>query len=141
MLVNAASDIRIVLRSPDFEKANVFHGIIGEPLFYAYIFLVSVVLQSFLTSVFSDSFSRISADAKVRKRKRERETECVCVCGLKCLNLCESKIKVVCFFFGLRPNILLTLLTGSSLRLIRDTSYHHLSILRILYCCVYQVCV
>jgi hypothetical protein len=52
-------------RSPDFDEARVFHGMIGEPLFYAYIFLVSVVLQSFLTSVFSDSFSKISQDAKV----------------------------------------------------------------------------
>ncbi|CAO3679507.1 unnamed protein product [Umbelopsis ramanniana] len=58
--------LRGYLMSPDFEKANVFHDIIGEPLFYAYIFLVSVVLQSFLTSVFSDSFSRISADAKAQ---------------------------------------------------------------------------
>ncbi|KAG2178592.1 hypothetical protein INT44_001745 [Umbelopsis vinacea] len=57
--------LRGYLMAPDFEQANVFHDIIGEPLFYAYIFLVSVVLQSFLTSVFSDSFSRISEDAKV----------------------------------------------------------------------------
>ncbi|KAH8551939.1 hypothetical protein BGW37DRAFT_318020 [Umbelopsis sp. PMI_123] len=54
------------LMSPDFDEARVFHGMIGEPLFYAYIFLVSVVLQSFLTSVFSDSFSKISQDAKAQ---------------------------------------------------------------------------
>ncbi|KAI9284151.1 hypothetical protein BC943DRAFT_85520 [Umbelopsis sp. AD052] len=58
--------LRGYLMAPDFEQANVFHDIIGEPLFYAYIFLVSVVLQSFLTSVFSDSFSRISEDAKAQ---------------------------------------------------------------------------
>ncbi|GAB5590363.1 Calcium channel yvc1 [Umbelopsis nana] len=58
--------LRGYLMSPDFDKAGLFHGMIGEPLFYAYIFLASVVLQSFLTSVFSDSFSRISDDAKAQ---------------------------------------------------------------------------
>ncbi|KAM3583570.1 Calcium channel yvc1, variant 2 [Umbelopsis sp. WA50703] len=58
--------MRGYLMAPDFDKAQVFHAEIGEPLFYAYIFLVSVVLQSFLTSVFSDSFSKISQDAKAQ---------------------------------------------------------------------------
>ncbi|KAG2171336.1 hypothetical protein INT43_002958 [Umbelopsis isabellina] len=62
----AALLMRGYLMAPDFDKAEMFHGEIGEPLFYAYIFLVSVVLQSFLTSVFSDSFSRISEDAKAQ---------------------------------------------------------------------------
>jgi len=58
--------LRGYLMAPDFEKADSFHNIIGEPLFYTYVFLVSVVLQSFLTSVFSDSFSKISKDAKAQ---------------------------------------------------------------------------
>lgn len=62
----AALLMRGYLMAPDFDKAQLFHGEIGEPLFYAYIFLVSVVLQSFLTSVFSDSFSKISEDAKAQ---------------------------------------------------------------------------